>query len=328
MEKPAIFGLFAEDKASQVFKHLGQVAKKSASETATLSASVDKASLRAVKASENQKASLAKLKIAQASYGEMMLKNNVSQSASLASQERMRVAWNSSEKATIELAASTNALSVAEAKATLGADRAGSSAHHMGSLFKTAAIGAVSVGAFALFKFGKESLAAAASFQTSQVKLQTAIKDSGHSWDQYAKPVAALNTKMEALGFTSIETQDALAVMTTGLKDPTKAISLMSLAADVARYKNISLSDSALLLTKAQEGQLKAVKALGIDSGVAASGVLEIKTTNDALIKAEIHLAQVRAGKSGSSKSQIAHDNAQIKAQTHLATLQNKYGNN
>lgn len=119
---------------------------------------------------------------------------------------------------------------------------------------------------------GGMALKMADDFEKSHAKLQQAIKDSGNSFEAFSPQIDASQKKMEALGFTSAQTQEALANLTTGLGSPAKALKDMGLAADVARFKHIDLATAATLVTKAEEGNLKALKQMGIDLPIAGGG--------------------------------------------------------
>ena len=119
---------------------------------------------------------------------------------------------------------------------------------------------------------GGMALKMADDFEKSHAKLQQAIKDSGNSFAAFSPQIDVSQKKMEALGFTNAQTQEALANLTTGLGSPAKALKDMGLAADVARFKHIDLATAATLVTKAEEGNLKALKQMGIDLPIAGGG--------------------------------------------------------
>ena len=332
----AVFGLFAHDKASEVFKNLGKVAKTTAHDTQTMTEMVDKASHNAIMASNRELAASAKVQIEQQKLTELRTKGTATTSAMMAQEERLAAALRTSEVATQASASAATALTSAEARAAFGADtmgrgfgKAGIGVGMMDSKFgkmvKTVTAASAAFAGYELFKFGKESVKAAEEFQLSQAKLQTAIANSGHSMTQYAKPVEELNTRFRKLGFTDSETADGLAVLTTSLKNPTKALSLMGTVADLARYKNLSLGDSALIVAKGYEGQLRPIRALGIDIPVAAGGALKLENANKALAKAQAHLLSLGGMVSVMNKKAVKEANAVSTAQLHLTNVTNKY---
>ena len=123
-------------------------------------------------------------------------------------------------------------------------------------------------------------------FEASHAKLETALKNAGSSFDQFSSQIGVAQKSMEAYGYTNAQTQEALANLTTATKDPKKALDDLSLAADLAKYKHIDLADAATAVAKAQEGNLKALKQMGIDLPIAAGGALKLQQAHDALSKA------------------------------------------
>ena len=123
-------------------------------------------------------------------------------------------------------------------------------------------------------------------FEQSHTKLVTALKNTGTTFDAYSSQIGVAQKTMESYGYTNAQTQEALANLTTALKDPKKALDDLSLAADLAKYKHIDLADAATAVAKAQEGNLKALKQMGIDLPIAAGGALKLQQAHDALSKA------------------------------------------
>ena len=72
---------------------------------------------------------------------------------------------------------------------------------------------------------------------------------------------------MKNLGFAYTDTYDALAKMTAASGSPQVALNTLSAAADLARFKNISLADAGTLLARATIGQAKGLGDLGIAIG-------------------------------------------------------------
>lgn len=142
---------------------------------------------------------------------------------------------------------------------------------------------------------GLMSLKMADSYETSHARLVTALENTNTTWGKQKGAITAVEKTSEKLGFTYADTEEALATMTRGTGSSTKAIGLLGVAQDLARAKGMSLADAGLLVTKASEGQIKPLKALGIDLPVAAGGALKMKTASVALAKAQGALALVIA---------------------------------
>ena len=141
-------------------------------------------------------------------------------------------------------------------------------------------LGAAAVG------IGTLSVEMADKFEQSHAKLEQALKNAGGSFEQYKDQIGVAQKQMEQYGYTNAQTQEALANLTTALKDPKKALDDIGLAADLAKYKHIDLADAATAVAKAQEGNLRALKQLGIDLPVTASNAESLAKAHDALSKA------------------------------------------
>ena len=133
---------------------------------------------------------------------------------------------------------------------------------------------------------GTLSLHMADQFEQSHAKLEQALKNAGASFEDFATPIGDAQKKMEQYGFTNAQTQEALANLTTALKDPKKALDDVALAADLAKFKHIDLADAATVVARAQEGNLRALKQLGIDLPISASGAAKLEAAQIALGKA------------------------------------------
>ena len=153
---------------------------------------------------------------------------------------------------------------------------------NLASVGKGMALG-VAAGAAAV---GYESIEMADKLEASRAKLEGALKGAGTSFEALKGPIAGVDLKMEHLGYTNAQTEDALAALTVATQNPKRAMSEMGLVADLARFKNISLTDASIALAKAQEGNLRPLKQLGIDLPVAASSAEKVKVAQENLAKA------------------------------------------
>jgi phage-related protein len=85
-------------------------------------------------------------------------------------------------------------------------------------------------------------------------QVSQAFKNIGKSSDDYGDKIDSLVGHMAKFGYEDDEVKGALANMVTVTKDPTKAIELMSEAADLAATKQTSLKDASSLIAKAYSG--------------------------------------------------------------------------
>lgn len=147
---------------------------------------------------------------------------------------------------------------------------------------------AVAVGAV-----GVMSIKMADEVEKSHAKLSAAIDATGGHYGQFKKQIDAVVKSGTDFGYNSAQIQDAIATMTPGFGSAGAAIKELGVDEDLAKFKNMDLSQAAMIVTKAHEGQLKPLKALGIDLPLAAGGALKLQKANDALAKANENLLQV-----------------------------------
>jgi hypothetical protein len=117
-------------------------------------------------------------------------------------------------------------------------------------------------GVFGVFAVAsvKETL----SVEDAQTKLEVAIQNTGVSF-KTAKPyvdqqVAAMN----ALGFSTQDVYGALSTMTAATQSPSLALQELGVAADLARFKGISLAQAGDILARASMGQARGLADLGL----------------------------------------------------------------
>lgn len=311
----AVFSLFVNDKASEIFKKVGQTARGSSKSTKDLANDVDTASRKMIAASNKTLTAQGRVGVEQKKLDELRGKSNATASQLTAQEERLSTANRNAALALRNSTAATEQLGSAQDIALTSAKRAENGLHRV-----TKGLG-LATKAFVVYRaaaFVKASITEAAANETAQNKLSQAYKNSGSSLDAHGKSVEELSGKFVKLGYDQATTKDAFSVLVTSLKDPTKAMALMATTANLARYKNIPLAESAFIVAKATEGQLKPLKALAIDLPVAAGGALELERAHTALAKAQANLDRVRAGGKGNSQ-------AQINAQARLNTLLYKF---
>lgn len=185
------------------------------------------------------------------------------------------------------------------------------------------------VGAGAALAFGVQAVEAADVADKAHVRLETAVKNAGDQWDTYGKQIKGAVDQGVQFGYDQGQIEAALATMTTGLGSTKKALDALPLAQNIAAQTGMDLSASALLVTKAEEGQSKVLKKLGIDLPVAAAGALKVKTSQEAVTKAETALQLIEEkihdgrlkGPAAADALRTANDNLKT-AQGHLNDAQ------
>lgn len=189
-----------------------------------------------------------------------------------------------------------------------------------------AALLGLGAGAVVLGKLGVSAEMAA---EKVDAQLRVAVEDAGKSFEAFEPQIKATDARMRKLGFTNTDTNTSLAALTRGLGDPAKAMSMMGLAADLARAKNISLGDAANLVMKASEGQTRALRNLGINLPVYAGGAQAAHVAALALSKAQQNLnfllQKTPDAMNPASKAHISYEKAVLAvhdAQTKLTAVQ------
>lgn len=100
--------------------------------------------------------------------------------------------------------------------------------------------------------------------QAAEAKLAAAFKQTRENIDAYKGRIDATEASSAALGFKSEDVKASLAQLVVATGSGTQAIQMLGVAQNVARYKNISLSDASKLLTTTLAGSARAAHALGI----------------------------------------------------------------
>jgi hypothetical protein len=148
--------------------------------------------------------------------------------------------------------------------------RVGKQTETLGSKFagmaKYAALGAGAAGIGALVVGLKGSVDAAKQAQVAQAQLEAALKSAGTSYEEHGKSIDAViqkTSRLAGLDDEALSASFAKLVRTTG--DVTKATEGMALAADIARARNIDLEAATKIVEKANEGQMRGLKMVGVE---------------------------------------------------------------
>jgi hypothetical protein len=100
--------------------------------------------------------------------------------------------------------------------------------------------------------------------QTQTARLNQALNGVGITSAKTQKDVYNTADAYYQLGFQGSEAISAMGTLVTATGDVSQANKLMAMSADLARYKNISMEDSAKILARGTQGSAKAFKELGI----------------------------------------------------------------
>jgi hypothetical protein len=147
-------------------------------------------------------------------------------------------------------------------------------------------------------------------------QLKRALKNQGVATKSMSAQMDPVLKKLEKWGFTNKDVTESLTVMTRGGVKWATALKYQSLVADIAKAKHIDLSKAALLVTKATQGQSRALKSLGIDTAIANGSAKSQQTAMLGVAKAQeaVRLVEEKI-KDGRLKGQGAADAAKNAAQ-------------
>lgn len=121
-------------------------------------------------------------------------------------------------------------------------------------------------GAFAIL--GVAGIKQAMEQQSAMSKLQIAVENTGVAFKDFAPYVEQHSQAMINLGFADDQVIEALTKMTTATGSPKTALDALGAAADLARYKHISLAEAGTLIAKSSMGAARGLMDLGLKIGV------------------------------------------------------------
>ena len=155
----------------------------------------------------------------------------------------------------------------------------------MASIAKSAALAGVAVAGMAA-AFAVDAVKAAAADQKSQKQLALALKNTTKATNTQIKAVEKWITKQQfAYGVSDTKLRPALAKLTRVTGDVTKAQDLLSLAMDVSAGTGKDLSTVTDALVKAQNGNLGALKRLGVPLSDTIIKTKDLAAANDLMAK-------------------------------------------
>lgn len=199
--------------------------------------------------------------------------------------------------------------------------KTGSSLDKLASVGKAALFGI----ATAAVGLGLEAVHLADKWETAHASMVAAIKATGASYTAFQKPIAAVDARMANLGYTNADTEAGMASLVTATGSTSKALKLMSVTADVARVKNISLSQAGILVAKASEGQSRAIKALGINLNAAAGGARQLVTAHRSLVTAEQNTRLAEQAYNAAGGKTLENEQSLVKSKRALTLAQKNY---
>ena len=116
----------------------------------------------------------------------------------------------------------------------------------------------------AAIAFAASSVKAAQDFDHADETLQTVVTNTGESMSKVGGAITGADNRLVSLGFTTTETEQALAKLVPVTHNVDDATKLLSTAADVARARNMSLTDATQLLVGIEAGRMRGLTQLGL----------------------------------------------------------------
>ena len=178
----------------------------------------------------------------------------------------------------------------------------------MGEGIGGAATAGLSIAGAAAVEFGRESIEAAENFNKAHERLAVVVENVGEDMKAEQSAISSTDHNLEALGFTSTETESALAKLVPVTHDVGKATTLLNLATDIARARNMSLDDATSLLVQVEGGRMRGLQKLGIATkdatGKTITASQAVVALNNAFGGAASQYAQSYAGKLAIIKAQ------------------------
>ncbi len=215
-------------------------------------------------------------------------------------------------------------------------DKANTKGKKFGAALSELGKGALIGGVAGLAAFAGESVHLADEFDVAQAQLRTAVGATGKSFDALSGHFKKAYDNAANFGFTQTETAQALTMLTTATKSPTKAIKDLGLAMNLARFRHEDLATASQQLTTVFGGNLRAVKQLGLNLNIGSASLHSVQSATMTLTTAQRKLKQIQQSLADGSAStvsnqkaiQSAHNSvtnatlAETKAQYHLQVTQ------
>jgi hypothetical protein len=196
-------------------------------------------------------------------------------------------------------------------------DKAGGGVAGLTAKFTQLGKVATIAGVAGLAAVGAESTKLAEDQNKAAAQYDVAAKNNGESAKTYTGELNRNTAAGQANGFNQTAVTSAATVNVRVTKDQATQTKLLNTEMDVARAKNISLTDAANLVTKAYQGNAKGLKSLGINIDVGSDKAKTLATDQKNLATANLGLLstqdQVNSGTLTGAKAQDALRAAHLK---------------
>lgn len=166
-----------------------------------------------------------------------------------------------------------------------------------GSMEQMAAVGkgAMLATAAVIGVVGAAALHLADQFEQAHARLETAFKNAGANAEQFSKQLGTQEDAFAKLGISQTKYEDALGTLVGLTHDTAGSFKEMGLAADLAAFKHIGLSQAATIVAKVMDGNVGFLKRFGIEIQTTGNKAVDAKAGIDALTGAVGGTAQAQA---------------------------------
>lgn len=170
------------------------------------------------------------------------------------------------------------------------------------------------VGAAAVAGFAAESVHMADEFDVSQAQLRNAIENTGGSFAAFSPQIDDTYSRMSSLGFENAEVAKSMESLVIATRSPATAMRDMSVAADLARAKNISLEAATQTLTKVYAGSTRALTQLGLNLDIGTGKLKSIQSATESVKNAQMAYRQAQEAAAEATGTKAAEADRKLEA--------------
>lgn len=197
-----------------------------------------------------------------------------------------------------------------------------------GGFMKAATFAGAAVAVGGLTAVMEKGVEAANDDATAMAMLNTAMADAGQKWTpQLTAQLDKTKQSMDDLGFNGAQTAQSVGNLVQAGVPAADAMNAMGTAADYARAKHMDLVSATQQLQLASEGNLRALKSLGITQGPIIANATKLQSAQQRLSTAQQKLTDLQDSGTASSKQLKSAQDAVSKAQDNLSLVTKEAGN-
>lgn len=195
---------------------------------------------------------------------------------------------------------------VGDAEQALGKLNRDGSKHAAGLSRALAGVGSA-FAAIGVASFARDTVKAALDAEASAARVRKAVENAGLSYQRYGGHIDAVIQRQSTLAALDDEDlADSFAKIVTRTHDVNEALRLNAVATDVARGRQISLEAATKLVINAHNGQLGALKRLGVDIQPVTTAQDKLKASTDKATAAQLAAAKATDKAATSTKATAA----------------------